>query len=263
MASTGYLGATFDAFRARHTMDNAQLAEWLGCDVVSLGGLRNEVRPDPASARFDSQVERLARSSRCRPDRLRALLGAESSSDRGKGVLCSQCGANITEDANFCLKCGQAVRQNANVAGQTREAGAVRYYGPEPSTEGSMNAYSDGRQWKAVFGWVAFLFVFPLVYTALFSSTSRPPWMAAIDWFIIIAWVVSAIVSHFFSRPRLREMSLPMKVYSLSFSYIGLIGACVIGIAIIALIYIVMLSISGGGKTVSLNPGEVLTIELN
>jgi hypothetical protein len=74
------LAATVDAFRERHGMDASQLADWLGCAAVDLQGIRNQVRPHPASPTFEADVQRVARLNRCRADRLRALL-IEASAD--------------------------------------------------------------------------------------------------------------------------------------------------------------------------------------
>jgi hypothetical protein len=80
MTVGGYLAATVDAFRERHGMDASQLADWLGCAAVDLQGIRNQVRPHPASPTFEADVQRVARLNRCRADRLRALL-IEASED--------------------------------------------------------------------------------------------------------------------------------------------------------------------------------------
>ncbi len=102
MANRGYFGAALDAFRHRHGMDDAHLAQCLGCGLLDLLALRNHVHPDHASPNFEVEVERIARSVRCSATRLRSVLLETQSA-----TAASATGPDFGQQSRICQGCSR------------------------------------------------------------------------------------------------------------------------------------------------------------
>ena len=70
------MGHALAEYRRQQRMDDAALADWLGCTVQRLYGLALCRRPLPGAAHSQADVEALAGYIRCDPGRLSALLQA-------------------------------------------------------------------------------------------------------------------------------------------------------------------------------------------
>lgn len=104
-----FLGHALNRFAAERRFGDAELAEFLGCAVERLPKLLACRSPDPAGARFGSDVGKIAEFARCREERLlaalrevsvlgvlRALPGADEDAPEQKGLLAARQRRNKT-----------------------------------------------------------------------------------------------------------------------------------------------------------------------